>query len=52
VAPQRPPDWARAQLEDQPYDLCTACADALRALAAARAAPHGEAGVGTPYASA
>lgn len=33
---ERPREWARAQLEDEPYDLCAYCAEALRALKASR----------------
>ncbi len=36
---ERPREWARAQFEDEPYDLCAYCAEALRALAASRGAP-------------
>ena len=38
-AAERPSEWAHAQFEDEPYDLCAFCAEALRALAASRGAP-------------
>jgi hypothetical protein len=39
AAVDRPREWARAQLEDEGYDLCAYCAEALRALKASRGAP-------------
>ena len=36
--PERPREWARIQLEDDPNDLCSYCAEALRALAVSRGA--------------
>lgn len=37
-AVERPSEWGRAQLEDEPYDLCAYCAEALRSLAISRGA--------------
>jgi hypothetical protein len=34
---ERPREWASAQLEEDRYDLCASCAEALRELAASRA---------------
>jgi len=36
---ERPRDWSRAAVEEDPYDLCPYCSDALRALMASRSAP-------------
>jgi hypothetical protein len=34
--PERAEKWARLQFDDEPYDLCLFCTDAVRALAAVR----------------
>lgn len=36
VLPERPQEWVLAQFEDEPWDLCPYCAQALRELAASR----------------
>lgn len=41
ATPERPREWARAQLEEDPFDLCAYCAEALRGLAASRGASVG-----------
>jgi len=50
---ERPSEWASAQLEEERFDLCAYCAEALRALAASRSGTRAQASASAnPYSAA